>query len=129
MKYLELYEDFKNLFPEDASEFKKYEEETGADDPKLVHLCFGSVVCPYVYDLLRSKNKEKLKKAFAFFEKMANDSDYDVQGVLQCSVIENLTDDDILFKESIPYMGPMTKKFVNQVASYMDIEPIYEAYH
>ena len=31
MKYDELYDDFKNLFPEHAEFFKAKEEETGAD--------------------------------------------------------------------------------------------------
>lgn len=91
----------------------------------MIHVYFCLVVSPYVYDLLRKDDKEKLKKVFAFFEDMANDPDVEVQGVLQFSVLENITTESKdIYKAAQKYIGPETKTFVNQVATYMNIEPM-----
>lgn len=95
------------------------------NDPELVHVYFCLVVSPYAYGLLREGNEEKLKKLFAFFEEMAKDPDAEVQGVLQFSVLENITTESKeIYKTAQKYIGPETKTFVNQVATYMDIEPM-----
>lgn len=56
---------------------------------------------------------------------MANDSDAEVQGVLQLSVLENITTENKeIYKTARKYIGPETMTFVNQVATYMDIVPM-----
>lgn len=127
MKYQDLYLSFKEMFKEDESMFKTFEEENKLepDDPQMIHVYFCLVVCPYVYDLLKKDDKEKLKKVFSFFEDMATDPDVEVQGVLQFSVLENITtESEEIYKAAQKYIGPETKTFVNQVATYMNIEPM-----
>lgn len=127
MKYEDLYLTFKAMFKGDEEIFKALEEKNGLEpnDPEMIHVYFCPVVSPYVYNLLRKDDKEKLKKAFAFFEDMANDSDVEVQGVLQFSVLENITTESKdIYKAAQKYIGPETKTFVNQVATYMNIEPM-----
>ena len=48
MKYEELYDEFKKLFPEYADYFKAKEEETGAEVEIGMHVVFGMVVCPFI---------------------------------------------------------------------------------
>lgn len=92
MDYNGLYLAFKNTFPEDSELFREWETKNslGPDDPEMMHVYFGLIVTPYVVSLAKEKQLEKLKKAFQFFEDMAKDTDNEVQGVLQFSVLENL---------------------------------------
>ena len=125
MKYKDLYTIFKKEFEEDDVFFKMLEKENRLEpnDSELVHVYFCLVVCPYVYKLIEEHNDSQLKKVFNFFERMANDSDEDTQGVLQCSVLENITTESKdIYKTAQKYIGPKTKEFVNQVATYMAID-------
>lgn len=127
MKYQDLYLTFKETFKEDGDFFKSMEEENKLEpnDSEMVHVYFCLVVSPYAYDLLKKNNETKLRKLFAFFEDMANDPNVEVQGVLQFSVLENITTESKeIYKAAQKYIGPETKTFVNQVATYMDIEPM-----
>ena len=127
MKYQDLYLSFKEEFKKDGDIFEALEKENklGSDDSEMIHVYFCLVVCPYVYDLLKKKDDEKLRKVFAFFENMANDPDVEIQGVLQFSVLENIvTESKEIYKAAQKYIGPETKTFVNQVSTYMDIEPM-----
>ena len=92
MNYNGLYIAFKNTFSEDSEVFREWEAKNSldSDDPEMMHVYFGLIVTPYVVSLAKEKQLEKLKKAFQFFEDMAKDTDNEVQGVLQFSVLENL---------------------------------------
>ena len=86
----------------------------------MMHVYFGLIVTPYVVSLAKTKQLEKLKKAFQFFEDMAKDTDNEVQGVLQFSVLENLISE----KKSVlslleKYFGPRTRDLMKRVYIYM----------
>lgn len=91
----------------------------------MSHISYGVFVMPFIYKLLETKDDIRLKKAFAFFEDMANNPDEEIQGVLQFTILENITtESEEIYKTAQKYIGPETKKFVNQVATYMKIEPM-----
>lgn len=80
---------------------------------------------PLIYEFLEKKDDERLKMAFAFFEDMANSDDSRIQELLQFTILENLTtESEEIYKAAQKYIGPETKTFVNQVATYMNIEPM-----
>lgn len=80
---------------------------------------------PFIYRLLENKDDTRLRKAFSFFEDMAKSEDDRVQNLLQVTILENLTtESEEIYKSAQKYIGPETKTFVNQVATYMDIEPM-----
>lgn len=56
---------------------------------------------------------------------MAKSEDDRVQNLLQVTILENLTtESEEIYKSAQKYIGPETKTFVNQVATYMNIEPM-----
>lgn len=125
MKFETIYTDFKNLFPEKSDEFLKSEKESLIynDGDELSYVSFGLVIMPFVFELLKNNDKCRLEKAFSFFEEMANSQDDNIQGLLQFTVLENLTTESKkIYKAAQKYIGPKTKEFVNQVATYMAID-------
>lgn len=127
MKYQDLYLIFKEAFKEGGDFFKAKGGENNLEpnDSEMIHVYFCLVVSPYAYELLKKNDEAKLRRLFAFFENMANDSDVEIQGVLQFSVLENITTESKeIYKAAQKYIGPQIKTFVNQVATYMDIEPM-----
>ena len=122
MDYNGLYLAFKNTFSEDSELFLEWEAKNSLDpdDPEMMHVYFGLIATPYVVSLAKTKQLEKLKKAFQFFEDMAKDTDNEVQGVLQFSVLENLISE----KKSVlslleKYFGPRTRDLMKRVYIYM----------
>lgn len=127
MKFETIYTDFKKLFLEEEKEFSKLESELliGDDGDELSYVSFGIIIMPFIYRWLQIKDDAKLKKAFAFFEEMAKDPDEEIQNLLQFTILEDLTtESEEIYKEAQKYIGSETKTFVNQVAAYMDIEPM-----
>lgn len=127
MKYETIYTDFKNLFSEEKEYFSTCEKNSviGDDGDELSHMSFGIFVMPFIYRLLGNEDDARLRKAFSFFEDMAKSEDYRVQNLLQVTILENLTtESEEIYKAAQKYIGPETKKFVNQVATYMNIEPM-----
>lgn len=127
MNYKTIYTDFKKLFPEEKEKFSRLEEENAIneDGDELAYVSFGIIIMPYIYELLKNKDDAKLKLAFSFFEEMAKDTDENIQGILQFTVLENLvTEDKSIYKAAQKYIGPETKSFVNQIANYMSIKPM-----
>lgn len=56
---------------------------------------------------------------------MAKSEDDRVQNLLQVTILENLTtESEEIYKAAQKYISPETKTFVNQVATYMNIEPM-----
>ena len=122
MNYNGLYIAFKNTFSEDSEVFREWEAKNSldSDDPEMMHVYFGLIVTPYVVSLAKTMQLEKLKKAFQFFEDMAKDTDNEVQGVLQFSVLENLISE----KKSVLFLlekcfGPRTRDLMERVCIYM----------
>lgn len=122
MNYNGLYLAFKNTFSEDSELFREWEAKNSLDpdDPEMMHVYFGLIVTPYVVSLAKTKQLVKLKKAFQFFEDMAKDTDNEVQGVLQFSVLENLISE----KKSVLSLlekcfGPRTRDLMERVCIYM----------
>lgn len=127
MNFKTIYTDFKKLFPDEEKEFSKLESELLIEDDgdELSYVSFGIIIMPFIYRWLEIKDDAKLKRAFAFFEEMAKDPDEDIQGLLQFTILEDLTTESKeIYKAAQKYIGPETKTFVNQVATYMDIEPM-----
>lgn len=127
MKFETIYTEFKSLFPEEKEYFSTSEQASviGGDGDELSHMSFGIFVMPFIYRLLENKDDARLRKAFSFFEDMAKSEDDRVQDLLQFTILENLTTESKeIYKAAQKYIGPETKTFVNQVATYMDIEPM-----
>ena len=122
MKYEEIYDDFKNLFPEDSSFFTKKEEETAADKEDGMHIVFGMVICPY---LLKIANEDPVKtqKAFDFIEQMQTSGDSNIENVAEVSVLEVIiTDKNGGMKLFGKYLGEESRKTVDHLSKYFKIE-------
>ncbi len=121
MEYEKLYQGFRDLFPEDQGTLDAIAKKKDVDETLGQHTMFGYVVVPFVYSLLKKKNDDKLKKAFAYFEEMAKDPDHLVSEALEFTLLENfLTESKEIADGLRPYMGPETLASAARVSSYMD---------
>ena len=120
MKYEEIYDEFKKLFPEYADYFKAKEEETGAEVETGMHVVFGMVVVPFVAKIVK-ESPDKAKKAFDYFEKMETSGDPKIAEVVEFTILENLLTED---KEAVPeyekYFGEETKVAAKAVGKWFN---------
>ena len=122
MKYEELYNDFKKMFPEDSDYFAEQEKKLGRNSLDLITVVFDSIVSPYLIKLA-DENPQKAKKAFNFVEEMLSyDTDY-IASVAEVSVLEMvMTDEDGGMKKLGKFLGPKSRSAVEQMASYFNIQ-------
>ena len=121
MQYEKLYNEFKQLFPEDSDKLDKLAIEADAEAEDGMHVMFGMVVVPFVLDLLSRKEDEKLQTAFAFFEKMGKSNDSLISEVLEFSVLEDfVSQDEVVFNKLKTYMQPETKRSCASLEMYFN---------
>ena len=90
MIYDNLYNAFVSMFPECADELNTYAKSADAEETDGMHIMFSFVIIPFVLELLKNNDTDKLTRAFGYFEKMASSDSSDVTEVLEFTVIENL---------------------------------------
>ncbi len=121
MKYENLYQGFRDLFPEDQGVLHAIAKKKDVDETLGQHTLFGYVVVPFIYSLLEKKDNAKLRKAFAYFEEMAKDPDHLVSEVLEFTLLENfLTESKEIADGLRPYMGSETLASATRVNTYMN---------
>ena len=121
MVYKDLYIDFKKLFPENEELFRKSEKDNYVENSDNPHIPFGSVVVPYIRELLKNNEGEQLKKVFSFLEEMEKDKDPKVCEVVEFTVLEQLSDNKEELEKLKPYMGPETRKALHSMAWWLNI--------
>lgn len=122
MKYEELYDDFKALFPEDASYFAEQEDKTGADKDDGMHVLFGMIVSPFLISVAE-KAPEKAQKAFEFIEQMQTSGDENIANVAEVSVLEVImTDENGGMTKLGKYLGAESVKAVEHLSHYFKIQ-------
>ena len=71
------------------------------------HVMFGNIVPPFLASELQDlRRRDVLKRAFSFFEDMANDPDVLVQEVVQQEVLASLCGQAEWKARAKPYIGP-----------------------
>lgn len=122
MNYKDLYSNFKAMFPECNGSFQSLEQEANADETDGMHIMFSFVVIPFILDLLKNDEKDKLKKAFDYFEKMALSDSADITEVLEFTVLENLmSNGQDIYGKAKSYMGNNTMDCSKKAEQYLQI--------
>ena len=122
MRYEELYDDFKALFPENADYFSEQEGKTGADKDDGMHVLFGMIVCPFLISLA-DKAPEKARKAFEYIEQMLICGDDNIANVAEVSVLEVIMTDEKGGRAKIgKYLGTESLKAVEHLSHYFNIQ-------
>ena len=122
MKYEELYDEFKKLFPEYADYFKAKEEETGAEVEIGMHVVFGMVVCPFIIKMAEEEPKNA-QMAFDFVEQMLTSENSKIFNVAEVTVLEDLmTEDNGGFRKLGRYLGEESLKSVRHLSQFFDIQ-------
>lgn len=120
MKYDTLYDEFTQCFPEDLPRFQEIAECAAAERSDGMHVMFGMVVIPFVIEQLEKCNEPKLKRAFDFFERMAEDDNTMISEVLEFTVLEDLISrGDSTLEKCKTYMGQKTRERCSIVEKYM----------
>lgn len=119
MTYEKLYNNFKELFPDEKEILTKYEMESGASPSDGPHILFSFVVIPFILSLLQADNPSALRRAFAYFEEMASSDSTQVVEVLEFTVIENLlSHGKEIADKAKKYMGQETLKSCQVIEPY-----------
>ncbi len=120
MKYDTLYDEFTQCFSEDLPRFQEIAECAAAERSDGMHVMFGMVVVPFVIEQLEKCNEPKLKRAFDFFERMAEDNNTMISEVLEFTVLEDLISrGDSTLEKCKTYMGQKTRERCSIVEKYM----------
>lgn len=120
MEYNNLYNEFLELFPEDAVMLNRKAAELSVETSDGMHVMFGTVVVPFVVQLVEKKDADKLKLAFEFFERMATSDDPHISEVLEFTVLEDIVSLDKGYLDCCKsYMGSETRKSCQSVEKYM----------
>lgn len=119
--YENLYNEFKNIFPEYHDYFLNAEKENLVDETDGAHVSFAFCVIPLIYKFSDEEKKEELKKAFDYFEMMASSDDHLISEVVAFTILENICTDDHyhLLK---PYFGKNTLDLLPLLHQYFDFE-------
>ncbi len=91
---------------------EKYEEETAAWGEEMgPHVIYGDLLNPFIAELLDSPEdpvtEERLRRVFAFLEKLLADPDPDFSDVARTTVAEDLESDPVRLQRGRSYMGPL----------------------
>ena len=111
-----------NEFPEIVEKYRKEQKasfETFYNGGEiLVYPFFGCVIQEHFLELIRDHlNKgddsvsAELLKMTAFFEKLANSNDFDVENVLAVGILEGITGDANELELILNILGEKSKKF------------------
>lgn len=121
MKYETIYEDFTNMFPEDAHYFKKLEKENDVDK-ETMYLLFGMVICPFLHKVVE-EDEEKARKAFDFIEQMESCDDDEIANLADVGILEVImTDENGGYPKFGKYLGDNTKKSVQRLSQFFAIK-------
>lgn len=121
MKYETIYEDFINMFPEDAHYFKKLEKENDVDK-ETMYLLFGMVICPFLHKVVE-EDEEKARKAFHFIEQMESSDDDEIANLADVGILEVImTDENGGYPKFGKYLGVNTKKSVQWLSQFFAIK-------
>ena len=116
MKYDELYDNFIDMFPEDAEFFAEKEEETNVGRDTM-NLMFGLIITPFI-KAIADKDPIKTKKAFEYVEKMENDDNPEIGNIAEVNILEDLISDAEGIDKYLEYMGDETKKAVRHISQF-----------
>ena len=123
MKYESLYADFVSLFPEDKDVIQQFEKKNTvfpAEDG--MHILFGFVVVPFVSELIKTDDDDKIRRSFNFFEDMALSESEDIGEVLDFTILEDFISRGNDFLEKCKsYMGQRTLEDCKSVEEWFII--------
>ena len=122
LSYENAYAKFKSQFPEDQGFFERKEKETCVDPSDGAHLPFGMVVVPFLFRLVDISDEQKIRRCFAFFEKISLSSDKELSAVVQFSILEAIVDNESYFKKLKPYFAKEMLSYFPYLHLYMDFD-------
>ena len=108
-RLLEKFPELEQVYREELKSWR--DEEPGA------HTVYGELLNPYLRNLLESgDNPDALKRAFDLVEAMCGDEDVHVQEVAVVTVLEGLEWNSEWREAMRPYLGPLSKQAVRDLA-------------
>lgn len=123
MKYESLYDDFIKLFPTYRDFIEKQELKNRISNEDGQHVKFEMVVVPFFIKLVENKDSDSLRKAFSYFEKMANSHQSKIIEVLEFTILESLIARGQQFVTKCKfYMGKETLASCNAIEKYYKLE-------
>lgn len=122
MNYDNLYSAFKALFPECEGILDSLAKAANADENDGMHIMFSFVVVPFVIELFKKGDNERLSRAFDYFEKMASSDLADVTEVLEFTVIENLMSNGKgIYNKAKTFMGNNMMECCKRVEQFLQV--------
>lgn len=120
LTYKNVYQQFKEQFPDDLPFFTEKERETGVDATDGAHMQFGMVAVPYLYHLADISDETKIRKCFAFFDEMSAASDNELSAVVQFSILEGVVSNKVYLQKLKRFFTGEMKTYLPYLKSYID---------
>lgn len=119
MNYTDLYEEFKQEIPAGEVFYQAKERENKIDETDGVHIVFGLVVVPYIFDCIDNQKEVEAREIFSFLERMAICEETKISEVLDFTVLERIVDEgQEMLNKCKAYMGEETLKHCDAVEKY-----------
>ena len=122
LKFENLYQDFKNIFPQYSDFFCNKEKINSVDDSDGAHISFAFCVVPFIYKLVDERKDNELKKAFEFFELMASSKDSLISEVVVFTILENIYTDEKYLDYLKDFFGENTKKLIPLLKQFINLK-------
>lgn len=110
-----------NLIPKMLASFPNlktlYQTGFDSDEKKLLHIVFGQLFKPYIKSVFSNGDIFDKKRIAEFLELMAISPDNSVVAVLTDTVIEELLDDLVAFKNIEPHLYERTATLTTGIKS------------
>ncbi len=117
-----LYENFKNIFPQYRDFFQNKEKSNLVDENDGAHISFAFCVVPFIFKLVDEGKNDELKKAFEYIEFMASSKDPLISEVVAFTILEKICVDEKYFSYLSVYFGKNTMKLIPLVKQFVKLD-------
>jgi endonuclease IV len=122
MVYNEMFNEFKKYVGINDNELSNYISENNIDNSDGMHIWFEFVITPYLINIIKNNNVNKIIKSFEFVEQCLKIKNTDITEVIEFSLLEGVVAEiGLKINELYIYFGEETIKSIDCIKKYIQI--------
>ena len=122
MVYNEMFNEFKKYVGINDDELSNYISENNIDNSDGMHIWFEFVITPYLINIIKNNNINKIIKSFEFVEQCLKTKNTDITEVIEFSLLEGVVAEiGLKINELYIYFGEETIKSIDCIKKYIQI--------
>jgi endonuclease IV len=122
MVYNEMFNEFKKYVGINDNELSNYISENNIDNSDGMHIWFEFVITPYLINIIKNNNVNKIIKSFEFIEQCLRTKNTDITEVIEFSLLEGVVAEiGLKINELYIYFGEETIKSIDCIKKYIQI--------